>query len=249
MPDGACAAGVFAGVGLDAVPLDCAQTPAANASANPDRTASLKPMRSVALMTSPPRTVGARAHLPRFALCLRRKYLLFWHQWEAGFLPQASGRPRFSARNRRPPFFRIDPPLFFGSSGSVSNCFERARVHSCRKCHKTNAGLYRLRKNPSFLFCFFPGEELSAFSARFALVSWFRFAPAGHVSGIQAHFGPSGPALQSQSVSACAPGYAPRWSAGRTSPPDPVRAASPDATPGPASTSRRPARSACACAD
>ena len=52
--EGACAAGVLAGAGLDAVPLDCAQTPAANASANPDRTASLKPMRSVALMTSPP---------------------------------------------------------------------------------------------------------------------------------------------------------------------------------------------------
>jgi len=57
VPVGVCAAGVFAGAGLDPVPLvwvDCAQTPAANASANPDRTASLKPMRSVAFMTSPP---------------------------------------------------------------------------------------------------------------------------------------------------------------------------------------------------
>lgn len=54
VPEGACAAGVFAGAGLDDVPLDCAETPEASASANPDRTASLIPMRSVALMTSPP---------------------------------------------------------------------------------------------------------------------------------------------------------------------------------------------------
>jgi hypothetical protein len=94
VPEGACAAGVFAGVGLDAVPLVCAQTPAANASANPDRTASLKPMRSVALMTSPPPR-WVPAHLPRFARSLRRKYLLFWHQWEARFLPQAPSRPGF----------------------------------------------------------------------------------------------------------------------------------------------------------
>ena len=54
--EGACVAGVFAGAGVDADPLgwvDCAQTPEASASDNPDRTASLKPMRSVALMTSP----------------------------------------------------------------------------------------------------------------------------------------------------------------------------------------------------
>jgi hypothetical protein len=59
--EGVCAAGVFAGLGLDPVPLDCAQIPDASVSANPDRTASLKPMRSVALMTSPLRRwVAAR---------------------------------------------------------------------------------------------------------------------------------------------------------------------------------------------
>jgi hypothetical protein len=49
--DGACAAGVLAGVVLDADPLDWAQALTANASANPDRTANLKPMRSGAFIT------------------------------------------------------------------------------------------------------------------------------------------------------------------------------------------------------
>ena len=49
---GACAAGVLAG--LESDPADCAQAHAASAIANPGRTANLKTMRSVALMTSPP---------------------------------------------------------------------------------------------------------------------------------------------------------------------------------------------------
>jgi hypothetical protein len=62
--DGACAAGVFAGVVLDADPLDWAQAPKASANANPDRTANLKPVRSVALMTSPPPCWVSCAHGP-----------------------------------------------------------------------------------------------------------------------------------------------------------------------------------------
>jgi hypothetical protein len=47
-------------------------------------------------------------------------------------------------------------------------------------------------------------------SARFAAVSSLRFASGGRFSGLQAHFDPNGPAIQPESVSACAPGYAPR---------------------------------------
>ena len=77
VPAGAWAAGVFAGVWLDGVWLDWAHAPTASASANADRAAGLKPMRSVALMTSPPTRWVPRAHEPRFALSLRRKYPLF----------------------------------------------------------------------------------------------------------------------------------------------------------------------------
>jgi len=59
VPEGACAAGVLAGAVLVCEPLDCAETAADSNSANPAKANVLKPMRSVAPMTSPPAPVGA----------------------------------------------------------------------------------------------------------------------------------------------------------------------------------------------
>jgi hypothetical protein len=54
VPEGACAVGVLAGAVPAGEPFDCAQTAADSNSANTAKTTVLKPMRSVALMTSPP---------------------------------------------------------------------------------------------------------------------------------------------------------------------------------------------------
>src|ERR1035441_4033721 len=69
-------------------------------------------------------------------------------------------------------------------------------------------------------------DEFFAVSVGFRGGFCFRFASAGRFFGLQTHFGPNRPALQSESTCACAPNSAPRWSADRTNPLDQARATS-----------------------
>jgi len=52
-------------------------------------------------------------------------------------------------------------------------------------------------------------SPIRPFSLRISADFCCCFAPGGRFTGIQAHFGPIGPAIQSEPVSSCASGYAP----------------------------------------
>src|SRR5580658_5253373 len=72
-------------------------------------------------------------------------------------------------------------------------------------------GLHRLRKNSSLFVGFVLCGVLRVFLPVLPLDFCRCFVPGGRFAGIQERVGLKRPRLESESVSACAPGYMRRW--------------------------------------
>src|ERR1039457_2941399 len=74
-----------------------------------------------------------------------------------------------------------------------------------RSGEREGPGLNRLRKNSLFLSGSCPGDEFCVFWVCLAVVCSAEVASGGRFIGLRAHFCPTGPAIEPESVCACAP--------------------------------------------